>query len=93
MLEWIDHDTFRKKNFATFYNYSNFVRIALVDSISSKIKLIGVDNNSKEWVFGEISNDDTVSLETLKEEFIEFMNNRPPIIPTVPDIKPSKIQI
>jgi len=90
MLEWIDHDTFRKKNFATFYNYSNFVRIALVDSISSKIKLIGVDNNSKEWVFGEISNDE---LESLKEEFVEFMNSRPPITPTVPDIKPSKIQI
>lgn len=93
MLEWIDHDTFQKKGFATYYNYNNFIRIAIVECDSSKSQIIGVDNRGEKWIFGEASKFNTVSFENLKNEFVEFMNNRPPITPTTPDIKPSKIQI
>lgn len=93
MLEWIDHDTFQKKGFATFYNYNNFIRIAIVDFDSSKSQIIGVDNRGEKWVFGDANKYDIVSFENFKKEFIEFMNNRPPITPTVSDMKPSKIQI
>lgn len=93
MLEWIDHDTFQKKEFATFYNYSNFIRIAIVDSNSSKIKIIGEDNRGGEWILGETTKDDSVSIENFKKEFVEFMNSRPPITQITPDIKPSKIQV
>ena len=93
MLEWIDHDTFQKKGFATFYNYNNFIRIAIVECDSSKSQIIGVDNRGEKWIFGEASKFNNVSFENFKNEFVKFMNNRPPIAPTVPDIKLSKIQI
>ena len=93
MLKWIDHDTFQKKGFASFYNYNNFVRIAIVECDSSKLRIIGEDIKGVKWIFGEVSKDDTVSIENFNKEIVEFMNSRPPITPTGPDIKPSKIQI